>query len=73
MELRDALRILDLQPGCTPAAARSAYRARLRRDHPDTGTGDLRSFAETRRAYRALLVAEAGAQAPRRPRVDVYA
>ena len=64
---------LDLQPGCTPAVARSAYRARLLRHHPDTGTGDLRSLTEARRAYRAIVSAEAVARPQRRPRLDVYA
>jgi curved DNA-binding protein CbpA len=73
MDVRDAFRILDLQPGCSPAVARSAYRARLRHHHPDTGTGDLRSLAETRRAYRAIVAAETAAEERRRPHVDVYA
>ena len=73
MDVRAALEILDLQPGWTPATARSAYRARLRRHHPDTGTGDLRSLNEARRAYRTLVSADVVAQPQRRPRVDVYA
>ncbi len=73
MELRDAHRILGLPAACTPAAARSAYRARLRHLHPDTGTGDLRALAEVRSAYRTIVTSSAAAQPPRRPRIDVYA
>jgi len=73
MDVSRALRILDLPPGCPPAVARSAYRARMRSLHPDTGSGDLRSLAEARSAYRALVAGTAAAQPHERPRVDVYA
>jgi DnaJ-class molecular chaperone len=57
MDETDPHRILGLEAGATPAEIRAAFRAALRRSHPDTAprgtdSGDVRRVIE---AYRELI------------------
>jgi hypothetical protein len=73
--------VLGVAGQTSPAALRRAYREQLRRVHPDTGSGDIRSLNEVRAAYRELQpqVAPVAAASPwdERPQlgmlVDLYA
>jgi len=73
--------VLGVHGRTSPAALRRAYREQLKRVHPDTGSGDIRSLDQVRAAYRELQpqAAPAVAASPwdERPQlgtlVDLYA
>ena len=52
--LAAAYRTLDLEPGASEEAVRRAYRAKVKRVHPDTDTGDEERFKAVNRAYERL-------------------
>lgn len=53
----DALRVLELEPGATPAQVKASYRRLAKRHHPDANPGDARAaerFQAVRVAYDLL-------------------
>ncbi|MFL6800545.1 MAG: DnaJ family molecular chaperone, partial [Sphingomicrobium sp.] len=58
-----AFHALGLEPGADFAAVERAYKALIKRYHPDRQGGDARRAAEINRAYRELRLA-AGAKDP---------
>lgn len=47
----EAYRALDLKPGASEAAVRSAYREKVKEVHPDTDDGSERAFKRVQSAY----------------------
>ena len=51
----DPHRILGVAPGATVEEIRRAYRALVKRHHPDAGQGSVTRFLEIQEAYEALV------------------
>ncbi len=54
LSVRQAARILGVEPGADESTVKSAYRDRIKEVHPDTEGGDEETFRRVQKAYERL-------------------
>lgn len=54
MSMQEAYRILGVTPGADESTVKSAYREKVKKVHPDTGSGDEEQFKKVQSAYERL-------------------